>query len=172
MTVKRFLLAGAMLLMMIPSYAQSTSWIFIVRHADRQTEDDLNEAGIARAKELKRVLLDTGIDSIFSTNFIRTKKTVTPLAEALHLPVNTYDSNPPLVKRLLQYNKGKTVLVAGHSNTVPSLITALGCKAGDALLPSGQFDDLFLVILEYMGKGKQATHSCRLLHMKYGAITN
>ncbi|HTL09999.1 MAG TPA: histidine phosphatase family protein [Chitinophagaceae bacterium] len=166
------LLAGVLLLLCGNSHAQTTSRVFIVRHADRQTEDDLNPAGITRANELKRVLLQTGIDSIFSTNFVRTKKTVGPLAEALHLPVITYDSNPPLVQRLRAYNKGKTVLVAGHSNTVLPLVTALGCSAGNSTIPSGQFDDLFLVILEYTKKGKRTTKACRLLHMKYGAATD
>ncbi len=150
----------------------TTTRIFIVRHADRETFDDLNAAGINRASELKRMLLHTGIDSIFSTKFIRTKKTVAPLAEAIGVPIMQYDSNPQVLKRIFQFNKGNTVLVSGHSNTVPQLIKLCGCKPPFDNIPDTQFDNLFLVIIQQIVANKKETTTCRLLPMKYGAVTN
>jgi len=154
------------------SLAQTTTRIFVVRHADRQPSDDLNPAGVIRATELKRVLLHTGIDSVFSTNFVRTKKTVKPLADAMHLPVLLYDSNPQLLKRILKYSKGKTLLVAGHSNTVAQLIKSCGCHPPFDNIPDTQFDNLFLVIIQHQKTNVLFKNACKLLYMKYGAITN
>ena len=155
------------------SKAQTTSTrIFIVRHADRETFDDLNAAGIVRATELKRTLLNTGIDSIFSTKFVRTKKTVTPLVNAIGQQVILYDSNPQLLKRILSNSIKKTLLVVGHSNTVPQLIALCGCKPPYDNIPDTQFDNLFLVIIQQEKIKKILVRSCKLLHMKYGAVTN
>lgn len=152
--------------------SQTITKIFIVRHADREPGDDLTAAGLVRAEELKRVLLNTGIDSVYSTNFIRTKKTVQPLATAEGLPVVLYDTNPLLLKRILK-SRGKTMLVAGHSNTVPDLIKLCGCQPPYVNIPDTQFDNLFLVLIQYPKPGiGLLKSSCKLLHMKYGAITN
>jgi 2,3-bisphosphoglycerate-dependent phosphoglycerate mutase len=151
--------------------AQTTTRIFVVRHADRQVSDDLNALGLVRANELKRVLQNTGIDSVFSTNFIRTRKTVQPLADAIGLPILLYDSNPPLLQRICKYSKGKTLLVAGHSNTVGPLIKSCGCQPKFINIPDNQFDNLFLIIVLHPPKNVLLRNTCKLLAMKYGAPT-
>lgn len=146
--------------------------IIVVRHADRTPGDDLTSAGLLRAEELKRVLVNTKIDSVFSTNFTRTKKTVQPLADAKNLPVVLYDNNAGLIERVLKLSKGKTVLVAGHSNTVPQLVTACGCTAPYENIPDTQFDNLFIIVLQKEKINGSMTTRCRLLHLKYGAKTD
>ncbi|MBL0255459.1 MAG: histidine phosphatase family protein [Chitinophagaceae bacterium] len=152
----------------------ATTRIYIVRHADRTNppEDDLIPIGVTRANELKRVLLLAGVDSIFSTNFERTKKTVQPLATAKNLQIIIYDNNANLLLRILKNSKGKTVLVAGHSDTVSELISLCGCSPPFAQIPSTQFDNLFLIILQKEKINNEVSTSCKLLQMKYGAITN
>jgi len=172
-TIKLFLLTGVVLAFACNSIGQlTTTQIFVVRHADRETFDDLNQLGSTRSSELKRTLLNAGIDSVFSTNFVRTKKTVTPLADAMRLPVLLYDSNPQLIKRILTNSAGKTLLVAGHSNTVPQLIKSCGCRPPFENIPDTQFDDLFLIIIEHTGTNGLTGNTCKLLQIKYGAITN
>ena len=168
----KWLLFFICLLVAAGTHAQTTTRIFIVRHADREPADDLNPAGVIRANELKRVLLNTGVDSVFSTNFVRTKKTVQPLATAEGLPVLLYDSNPPLLQRILKFSKGKTVLVAGHSNTVAQFIKSCGCQPPFVNIPDTQFDNLFLVIIQHPKPRVLMKNACKLLHMKYGAVTN
>jgi broad specificity phosphatase PhoE len=149
-----------------------TTRIFIVRHADRQVTDDLNPEGIIRADELKRVLGNAGIDSIFSTDFVRTTKTVQPIAGQLHLPIIKYSTNTELLNRILKNSKGKTLLVAGHSNTVPELVQQCGCTPPFPVIPDTQFDNLFLVILQKEKINNQTTTSCKVLRLRYGAVTN
>lgn len=161
----------ATLAISLAAQAQTFTRIFVVRHADRQVTDDLNALGVVRADELKRVLLQTGIDSVYSTNFVRTKKTVQPLATAEGLPVIIYDDIPLLLKRILKY-KNKTLLVAGHSNTVPQIIKSCGCLPPFLNIPDTQFDNLFLLIVQHPTPGSIIKNNCKLLHMKYGAVTN
>lgn len=151
-----------------------TTQIFIVRHADRTNppQDDLKDIGVTRSNELKRVLFNAGIDSIFSTDFVRTRKTVQPLATSKRLPIILYSDNVILLNRILTKSKGKTVLVAGHSDTVADFITKCGCTPPFAQIPSTQFDNLFLIILQKEKINNSVSSSCKLVQMKYGAVTN
>ena len=139
--------------------------IFIARHADRQGQaDDLSAPGVKRAAELKRVLGLVKIDSIFSTNTIRTKKTVEPLATLKNLPIRTYLDIPTIIKHIMLNCKGKTVLVVAHSDTVDDLIRECGCKAPSSIdpnMPATEYDNLFVV--HFSAKG-----DATVIHMKYG----
>jgi phosphohistidine phosphatase SixA len=53
--------------------------VFLLRHADRTSADDLSEAGERRAKLLARMLADTGISVASRSHFIRAAKTLHPL---------------------------------------------------------------------------------------------
>ena len=45
---------------------------------------------------------------------------------------------------------GDTVLVVGHSNTVPDLLKAFGC-AESVSIESGEYDNLFVVVPKESG---------------------
>src|SRR5262245_43762571 len=74
------------------AYAQQA--VFLVRHADLvgqamapPKELPLSEAGQARAEKLASLLKDAGITAIYTTEFLRTKKTAEPLAQALKVEI-------------------------------------------------------------------------------------
>lgn len=153
----------------------SLTKLFIVRHADKlPAGDGLSAAGTARAKELKRVLALAGIDSVFSTNFNRTKNTVQPLADLVGVSVKLYATESEVVTRILQGSRGKRLLVAGHSNTVANLIQNCGCTPPATInpIPDTQFDNLFLVLVQKVSVNGAETSKCELIRMKYGAVTN
>jgi len=148
---------------------KSVTKVFILRHADKAGED-LSPAGQVRAKELKRVLGEAKIDSIFSTDVPRTKHTAEVLAQSLGLPVIIYNAEDVVIKRVLKTCQGKRVLIVGHSNTVSSLISKCGCTPPASInpnIPDTQFDNLFLVLVSKNAK----TKTCEVIHMKYGAVT-
>ena len=113
----------------------------------------LSEAGRARANRLAALLKNAGVTAIYSTDFVRTLETAEPLARALKIEVRKYSAtgangNPdlkPLAARLKAEHPRDTVLVVGHSNTVPPLLKALGC-AEDITIAASQYDDLFAVV--------------------------
>ena len=124
--------------------------IFIIRHAEQVATDakdpPLADAGRARAHALLHALKDANISGIFASQYERTRQTVEPLATALGLEVQQVDARDTaaLVNRVLGDYKDKTVVICGHSNTVPDIIKAFG---GEHIrqLSEKDFDNLYVV---------------------------
>lgn len=140
--------------------------VILVRHGEKagpSGDVPLSDAGVARANELARVLEGVKLDGIYSTPFERTRKTVAPVAEKLGVKVEeiaagkTYVED--MVKIIREKHEGDTVLIAGHSNTTPDVIRALGLTVPD--MPDSQYDDLFIVTLVKGG-------SAKLVSLRYG----
>lgn len=148
----------------------ATTTVILVRHAEApksggDKDPSLSEAGRARAAALTHAVADAGAVAVFATQYRRTRETVRPVANALGLDVTVVPveeverSCRELAERLLSEFSGKVVLVAGHSNTVPVIIEALGAGPGPQI-DHHQYDDLFVVTV-----GPQGARSLRL---KYG----
>lgn len=144
--------------------SQATTTIIFVRHAEKATEpaDDpgLTDAGRRRVAELTRQLVDAdvvaGIDAIYSTPFRRTQETAQPLADALDLPINTYDPDDTeaVLETILKNHKGKIILVVGHSNTVPVLIANLGASKKVPPIHESEYDNIYIISIPWFGKTK------------------
>ena len=152
--------------------------VFLIRHAEREDEPrqdpPLKREGVARSQELARLLSGAGIKAIFTSQFTRTKQTAEPLATKLGLTVTSFTlksnpSNPRLIAaestqevtgKILE-RSGESVLVIGHSNSIPDVIKMLG---GDTVptIDERKFDDLFIVTVYAKGKAK-------VVQLKYGA---
>jgi len=109
------------------------------------TDVPLSEAGRNRAEALAELLRNERIKHIFSTDYVRTKSTAQPLAQAIHLPVEIYDpKDPQFISRLRSLNEN--VLIVGHSNTADDVVNGLmGKKEIETDLPDSAYGDLFVV---------------------------
>jgi broad specificity phosphatase PhoE len=144
--------------------SQATTTIIFVRHAEKAEapSDDpgLSEAGQRRVAELTRQLRDAdvvaGIDAIYSTPFRRTQETAQPIADALDLPINTYDPSDTedVLERILKNHKGKIILVVAHSNTVPVLIANLGASKKVPPIQEDEYDNIYIISIPWFGKTK------------------
>jgi broad specificity phosphatase PhoE len=152
--ILRFLrlpLAAAVLLAAVPAAAQVTT-VLVVRHAEKasvtSTDPHLSAAGKLRAKELAHVAGSVGVTAIYATNFQRTQETVAPLAAALHLTpvVKNAGLTEELVEEIKTTRRGQTVLVCGHSDTVPDIVKRLSGVVVDPI-PDAGFDGLYVVTL-------------------------
>lgn len=148
--------------------AQAPATIILVRHAEKGGEPgdrdpELNDAGRLRAAALARVLGDANISTIYSTPFLRTRNTAAPLARQLGIDVTITPITPDFIEdmaaTLRSKHSGETVVVVGHSNTVPQTINALG--AGPTNLADDEHDWLFVVTLAANG-------SVSLMKLRYG----
>lgn len=122
----------------------------IVRHAEKQTEANepevpLSEAGKARAERLASLLSDSGVTAIYATATERARKTAEPLARRLRIAVQTYAAKDAVAERIRTEHPEGRVLIVGHSNTVPELLTAFGHTA-EVKIASNEFDNLFLLV--------------------------
>ena len=161
-------LGAVVVLAYYATFSRPVTTVILIRHAEKiidpnSSDPDLSPAGQARAHELARMFGDSGINAIYATQYKRTQESVRPLADRLGVPVNLVDSKktPELIKQLLSDHRGQTILVAGHNNSVPEIIAALG---GPALptIPESEYDNLYLVTVYRTGKAK-------VVKMKYGA---
>lgn len=153
----------------IVAEAQTTTKIYLLRHADRTNGDDLTPLGLARANDLKRYLTPTRVHALFSTNFVRTRKTLLPL-ETQQRPITLYANTSALITQIRSNWTGRRVIVVGHSDTVPAIVQACGCASPFPALgiPSNQYDNLLLLIVHWSPAG---VPTCELLAMKYGGNT-
>ncbi len=114
--------------------AAEPTTLILVRHAEKSSERSedpaLSDAGQRRAQQLAEVLGDAGIRHIVTTQWRRTRDTAAPLAARLGLQaqvlVTRRGANHIAELAALLRGLEGTVLVVGHSNTVPELIAALG----------------------------------------------
>lgn len=144
----------------------SPARIYVVRHAEKagamSSDPPLTSAGTARAEHLSFLLKNKNIRHIYSTNTTRTISTAKPLADALGFEVEIYGHDT--LSAFLNNIKasGKNALVVGHSNTVLSIVSALGVKPSIKEIGDGEYDNLFEV--RFNKKGGKAP---RLLEKKY-----
>jgi broad specificity phosphatase PhoE len=125
--------------------------VFVVRHAERaSTESDspLSEAGMARANRLAEMLAAAGITHAYSTEFIRTKDTVAPLAGRAGVTPTVVPGRdlPALISLLQGLPAGARAVVAGHSNTINVIVGRLTGQEIPALEDS-EYDRLYVVTM-------------------------
>ncbi|HEY6045333.1 MAG TPA: phosphoglycerate mutase family protein [Pyrinomonadaceae bacterium] len=152
------------------TFRRPVTTIILTRHAEKiidpnDPDVDLSPAGQARALEIVRMFSDAGVNAIYATQYKRTQQTVKPLADKLGLPVTVVNAKntPDLVTQIKAQNSGQTILIAGHNNTVPEIIAALGGPQYPNI-PDTEYDNLFVVTVYRTGKVK-------VLKMKYGAAS-
>ena len=131
--------------------ADDADAIFIVvRHAekvDASRDPDLSARGHARAQALAARLGDAKLVALYATEFKRTGQTIAAVAARHHLPVTLYaagDAASAFAARLRAAHPTGSVLIAGHSNTVPGIVAAL-CQCEAAEMPDHEYDRLSIV---------------------------
>ena len=126
---------------------------YVSRHMQKESGDDpaLTAEGAANAQRLADMLADKGISAIFSTDTRRTRSTAEPLSRLTGVPIQIYDprDNQALAARA-QAVTG-SVLIIGHSNTVPGIVAALH---GEPIAPIDEETGFGLVFAVDRSTGK------------------
>jgi len=137
--------------------------IILLRHAEKDLSDDLNDpdpelsaAGKERAARLVQTIKKYKPQAIYSSNFKRTRATVTPLAEQINPRYRTmiqiYDHRKldELIPRLMESGV-KTIVVAGHNSTTPALANLLVKQNKYKSLAETEYDKIWIIKIK---KGK------------------
>jgi 2,3-bisphosphoglycerate-dependent phosphoglycerate mutase len=142
--------------------------IYLVRHAEKAKGDDpvLTAEGQKRAGDLERRLKSEKIKHIYVTQFRRTQMTGDSLRmllniDTIHYVADTICDN--LFREIMEHgDAGRTILIIGHSNTLPKIIRKLGVTDfPQGNIPDAEYDNLYLVRYRYS--------KAILKKMKYGA---
>ena len=148
------------------AHAQSVRTIFLVRHADKvsdETDAPLSEAGHRRAECLANTLAYAQIQQIFTSDLQRTQQTAAPLAEKLHLkPVAIPLSRPDELIEAIRSGKAANVLVVWHDATLPKVMRALGAPEITPIAHT-EYDRFFILTMS----GDKARPRPRFIELRY-----
>ncbi len=182
--------------------------VYLVRHAEKGAgvNPSLTQPGVTRAEVLASLLRSADLATTYSTEYCRTAQTAQASAQSNNVAIDVFTSSGTqanfescdpeievqiqvtdahidhvnkIKSHILTNHKGDSVLVVGHSNTVPAIIKALGapelcptffplnadneCHIPDGLNP--QYDNLFIVSVLSNG-------TANLVRLRYGNPTN
>ncbi len=104
---------------------------YFIRHAekDRSNPDnpdpELNQRGLGRAMHWAEILKDANINAIYTTDYLRTTMTAAPAEVKYDLIRQYYDPSLLDIAQFKADNRGKNVLVVGHSNTTPEFVNKM-----------------------------------------------
>jgi len=153
---RRFLGALAVVALATGLGAQPST-VILVRHAEKAAtpanDPGLTPGGVQRAADLAAALSDAHVTAVITTQLERTKATAKPLADAAKVTPEIVPASSDMaahvnavVAAVATRKPGDVVLVVGHSNTIPAIITALGGPRM-ADLCDAQYSGLFVLQL-------------------------
>lgn len=134
----------------------------LIRHAEKAndgtSDPPLSSEGEERAKRLVPMLKNEKVDAIYSTKFNRTRSTVKALAESKNLSVQIYENmkSEDLLQLVDKY-KGGTIVIAGHSNTIPAIANLLTGKDEYKTFADTDYGNLLIVSVVTTGKDSKVT---------------
>ena len=124
--------------------------VYLFRHAEKQIikgEDnpELTKAGFVRSNALAEAMTDITAGLIYSSEYARTQQTVAPLANqwGSDIIIKTAKNPEAQIEAALS-NCNQHVIIAGHSNTIPNLISLFGVVE-EITIEDNQYGDLFII---------------------------
>jgi 2,3-bisphosphoglycerate-dependent phosphoglycerate mutase len=151
----------------IPAEEDGQTTLILVRHAEKAADGSadplLTPEGEKRAEDLAYSLDLMDISAVYSTPYQRTRLTAAPTAEKKGLPIREYrpGNERDFINKVLADHKGETILIVGHSNTVPRLANASAGRELYSDLEDSVYDNLFIAV--FSGRGQAA-----VLRLRFG----
>jgi len=148
--------------------------VIVVRHAEKAADNnapgvELSGDGEKRATTLSNILNVSGVSAVFATktsggqSYKRTFETVNNYAQSKGFAVQYYKTVAEIVELIKEQYSGQSVLVAGHSSSVPGILEGLGIDDPPGI--NGQFNNLFVVFL-------MSDDTASMMHLKYEIHSN
>ena len=144
--------------------------VIVIRHAEKEAgnlvDPQLSAAGEARAALLERMFGDAKgpghLDAIYTSPALRNRMTAAPLAAQLGLvpSVAPADDAKGLARRVLREHSGGRVLIIGHVNTVPEIVSELSGRGDIPGIDERDYGIMYVVTVPRIGRAN-------LLRMSY-----
>jgi broad specificity phosphatase PhoE len=144
--------------------ATSTSTtVLVVRHAPQilgvaAGDPPLSTEGEARAASLARILGETHLKSriaaIYTSDELRSRSTAAPLAQSLGITPELDSEQDPraLARRVLHEHSGETILIVGHANTLPAIVSALSGAEDIPAVEASDYGSLYVITVPRIGR--------------------
>lgn len=183
---RHLLLASALIGLTINLAAASASplqdaTILIIRHAEKpESGPELTAQGTQRARAYVKyfekfqldgtpIKLDDLIATADSKGSHRPRLTLTPLSQALKMPLDTRFKDKEFQKLaddLKSTPHGKNILICWHHGAIPDLLRALGADPA-RLLPGGEWPSSvfgWVIVLRYNHDGDLFASQCKRIN--------
>ena len=151
--------------------AAEVTRVFLARHAERMeipgdNDPPLTFAGRRRAAALGRLLRSANVATVFATQFLRSRATAESVGVATGAPVEVMhsDSSATLARMVRTRFHGRTVVIVGHSDSLPNVVAELGWEGAEATKP-WSYEDLGLLEL----RGDEPP---QFVHLHYGGAAD
>ena len=124
--------------------------VYLIRHAEKmiiegEKNPELTRVGINRAEALPGALADAIPGFIYSSEYTRTQQTVAPLSKAWERDISIKTAREPQLQiEVALSHCDQNVVIAGHSNTMPHLISLFGIQ-DEISIEDNQYGDLFII---------------------------
>lgn len=127
--------------------------VILLRHAEKdvspsadKVNPNLSEEGKLRAQRLVKKINKYKPNAIYSSDFIRTKLTATPLSEKRRLVIQLYDHRKlNEIKELIMSGKIKRIVIVGHNSTTPALANMLIGAEKYKALSETEYDKIWVI---------------------------
>ncbi len=127
--------------------------VILLRHAEKDISEgadtanpELSAEGNLRAQKLVEIINKYQPDAIYSSNYLRTRATVRPLARKRRMMTQIYDPrNLNQMHYLIVSGKIKRIVVVGHSNTTPELANLLIKQNKYKNLAESEYDKIWII---------------------------
>lgn len=89
------------------------------------------------------------VDALYATPYKRTTETLAPVSKARNISISNY--TPPgveAIEKIVRASPGKTLLIAGHSNTIPSIVNKLIGEQKFPELDESEYGKIWVLLFE------------------------
>ena len=137
----------------IPFDKENTSVYYFIRHAEKNRSDSTNKnpsltlQGLERANKWAVFFKDKNIAAVYSTNYKRTQQTALPIAKEQNLEIISYTAKELISEKFIANNKGKNIVIVGHSNTTPEQVNSLLGEKKYEEIADSENNNVFIVTL-------------------------
>ncbi len=134
--------------------------IYILRHTekiDNSEDPGLSIAGEKRAAYWRKVLQYIQFDQILATNYKRNSETASIIAQGFNTKIEFYHPMSFEVLEFIAKVKGQTVLIIGHSNTIPDMANRILGESIYDPLSHKDYNKLILITINEDGSTSSTT---------------
>ena len=149
--VMKIIVSLLLLLVFQQTTAQSeTTTIYFIRHAEKSDSSpnpELSEDGIKRSVRWTKLFEKTQIDVFYTTLTRRTQMTCSTIATSKQKDILFYDHSKFSIQQIIVKHAGKTILVVGHSNTIPQQINTFLGEEVYQQIDENEFGNLYTITI-------------------------
>ena len=153
--MKYHLLTLIFLLLNVAPSEKKTTTIYLITQAEQdegKMDPLLSPAGVVRTRAWGKYFKDKNITTFYTTNMGRSRETATYIADYI-VPkekraaflIRRYEPWNFNLEHLVQSHKGESILVIGHTNSIPTHVNALIGTKEYSEIPKWEFDYLYII---------------------------